>query len=261
MSINKVDKNEKQGIQSVEHAFLILDTIKNNSDSLTLSKISDLTEMSRSRVQKYLISFLKLGVLVQNKKDYTYSYGTKLLEIGLDSLHRFDIIEMSDPYLKEVCKEIGQTSALNIWTPTGPIVVKSEQSENPVSVSIKVGYRPPLYKSATGKCFAAFMSPNKVSEFINNEVKQHNYNRSRIEKELKEIKKNGYSYRDTYHEGVPGGVAITCPVFNNSGSIIAAISIIGFSESMNTTVESEEVKKLKEVSLNLSHEIFYYTWL
>src|SRR5699024_9636056 len=128
-----------------------LDTIKKSTTPLTLSEISHLTDMSKSRVQKYIISFLRLGALVQNKKDHTYSFGPKLLEFGLHSLQSYNIIEISDPYLKEIRKELNQSSALNIWTQTGPVVVKSEPSGDPISVDIQVGYRPPFFKSATGK--------------------------------------------------------------------------------------------------------------
>ncbi|GAA0448368.1 IclR family transcriptional regulator [Lentibacillus halophilus] len=257
MNLNDESKSTIQGIQSVEHAFFILDTIKESSQPLTLSEISHATNMSKSRVQKYVISFLRLGALVQNEKDHTYSFGPKLIEFGLHSLQRYDIIELSEPYLKEIKRELNQSSALNVWTQTGPVVVKSEPSDRPISVGIQVGYRPPLYKSSTGKCFAAFLDSSEVEDLIDSEAQHYDLDRKEIKKELEDIRENGYSFRDTIHEGIPGGAAITCPVFDNSEHIIAAISIIGFSESINTEAHSKDVQKLKELTSGLSQDLQY----
>lgn len=248
-------KNTPQGIQSVENAFLILDTIKKNPDPLTLSDVSRMTNMSKSRVQKYIISLLKLNVLDRNEKDFTYSFGSKLLEIGLHAFKSYDIIEISGRYLKQIRKQLKQTSALNIWTHNGPVVVKSEPSGAPVSVDIQIGYQPPILKSATGKCFAAFKDSLTIQSLIDAEIVKYKLNEDMVKEELKEIKENGYSYRKATHKGVPGGVAITCPVFNSSGEILAVLSVIGFSDELNTAPNSKEVKTLKEIAHNLSNEI------
>jgi len=250
LTLSKEKKKTPQGIQSLEHAFFILDTIKKSSKSLTLSEISQLTNMSKSRVQKYIVTFLKLQVLVLNKKDYTYSFGSKLLDFGLHLLKNHNIIELSDPYLKKIREELNQASALNIWTQNGPVAVKSESSSGPISVDMQVGYRPPLFKSATGKCFVAFMDPSKIKEFTDTEVQQYN-----LGKELEDIRKNGYSFRNTIHEGVPGGVAIACPVFDYSEDIIAVLSIIGFSGSIETDPDSKAVQKLKKIASDLSRNL------
>lgn len=249
MATNEEGKNTPQGIQSLEHAFYILDIIKNSSKPLTLSEIAELTAMSKSRVQKYTITFLKLGVLVMNA-DHTYTFGSKLLELGLHSLKSYDIIDISDVYLKEIRDELNQSTALNIWTLDGPVAVKSESSRGPISVDIQVGYQPPLLNSATGKCFVAFMEPAKIKTFIDHEVRS-----SELDRELEDIKENGYAFRKTVHEGVPGGMAIACPVFNYSGSIIAVVSVIGFSESIGTVPNSKEVQKLKKITSALSHKL------
>lgn len=250
MTTNETVKNTTQGIQSLEHAFFILDIVKNSSNPLTLTEISHLTDMSKSRVQKYIITFLKLGVLVLSEKNHTYTFGSKLLELGLHSLKGYDIIDISDSYLKEIRDELNQSTALNIWTPAGPVAVKSESSKGPISVDIQVGYQPPLLDSATGKCFVAFMDSSKIKEFVDDEMPQHH-----LEKELEEIRKNGYSFRKTIHEGVPGGMAISCPVFNYAGNIIAVISVIGFSESIDTDPHSREVQKLKRITSDLSQKL------
>lgn len=246
---------ENQGIRSVEHAFTILETIKNSPEPLTLSDISRLTNMSKSRVQKYIISFLKMDVLQRNENDYTYQFGTKLLDFGLHAIRKYEVVELAGKYLKIIKNELHQTSALNIWTAKGPVVVKTETSGEPISIDIQVGYRPPLLRSATGKCFVAFMETAEIKKMMQNEIKQYNLDSKSIEKELDKIRKNGFSFRDSTEEGVPGGVAITCPVFSSSGNIVAAISIIGFHDNLDISSDSKEVKKLKEITLSLSKEL------
>ncbi|WP_240373994.1 IclR family transcriptional regulator [Bacillus piscicola] len=256
--MNNEKEKKIQGIQSVENAFSILDCIKQSPEPLTLSDIARLTNMSKSRVQKYIVSFLRVEALVQDKTTHTYRFGSKLLEVGLQALRDNDIVSISDSYLKEIRRELNQSSALNIWTQEGPVVVKYESSGQPISVEIQVGYRPPILRSATGKCFAAFMESDQIDEFIKKEIQQYNLDRAAVENELKKIRENGYSLRDTVHEGVPGGSAITAPVFSDSGSMLAVISIIGFSGNLRTEPHAKEVQKLKEITSRLSKEMSYH---
>src|SRR5699024_5869588 len=257
MNFEENNQDKIQGIKSLEHAFFILDIIKKNPNPLTLSEISNQTGMSKSRLQKYMISFIRLGALVQEKKSHTYSFGPKLLEYGLYSLRNHNIIKIDTPYLKEIKNELNKTSALNVWTPKGPVVVTSESAEGPISVSIKAGYYPPIYNSATGRCFLAFMDVSEpaVEKLMKEELQKTNLKKAEIEQEFKTIRQTGIAVRNTVHEGVPGGLAIACPVFDNTEGIIAVISIIYFSSDFSIDENSKQIKSLKEKIFKLSKDL------
>ena len=236
------------GIQSVENALFILNCLKMSDAPLSLSELSRKTNMSKSKLQKYLISFLKLGVLSINKKDLTYTLGPTLIELGLHALQRFDVAAISEPFLKELKQELKQASALAIWNGECPIIVKYEESGNLINVQVKVGFQAPLLNSSTGKCFAAFMDPSIIEPLIVSEISRLGLNRTEVETELQKIREDGYAYRDMNYTGIPGNVTIASPVFDYSSEIVAVLCLIGFAGDINTENSSKEVMQLKETA-------------
>jgi DNA-binding IclR family transcriptional regulator len=59
--------------------------------------------------------------------------------------------------------QIGQTLALAVWGNQGPTLVHWEESPRAVTVNLRLGDVMPLLSSATGLCFAAFLSPHLLA--------------------------------------------------------------------------------------------------
>lgn len=240
------------GIQSLERAVYILDEIKNNYDSITLTELSHRTSMSKSSLQKYLVSFLKLDVLHYDEATKTYNFGSKLIDFGLNALNRIDVISITDPFLVRIKEELNQSSILALWTEQGPIVVKYQSSGRSINVEIEIGYRPPLLISSVGKCFAAFLPNQLTKNLFNEEISAYNLDEGTIIEELSYIKEKGFASRDGQFGNLPGSHTIASPIFDYTGKAIAVIGLIGFTHDFNTANNSNEVIKLKEITKHIS---------
>ena len=251
----ETEEKKRQGIQSVENAFIILDVIKNSTAPLNISDISEATQMSKSRVQKYIISFLRQGVVTRDGNSLCYTLGPKIMELGIKSINNFDVVSSADIYLRKIRENLNLTSTLNIWTADGPMVVRYEPSGLPVNVNIQLGYRPPLLKSATGMCFAAYKDTEAVQAIIEAELIKYNLDKEDVNLKLQTIRNLGYASRDKIVEGLPGNLIIACPVFDYENKIIAVMCILGFSGDFNTDQSSSVVKELQSLSHKLSKGI------
>lgn len=241
-----------QGIQSLEMAFDILNCFKEANSPMSLSELSKEMGVPKNRIHKYLVSFRRVGALIQNKSDSTYSMGPKLIELGLTALEQVDIVSVAEPYIKDLGKSLKQSVALAIWTEKGPIVVKYEKSGKPIHVEIQLGYRVPLL-SALGKCFVAFIPSTQVRPLIQQDINKFQLNEKDIEAEMNRIREEHLSFRDTPFEGVPGSIAIASPIFDYTGNIVAALCVIGFEGDLNYVKSAEEVIKLKETVQQISN--------
>src|SRR5699024_11210947 len=146
-----------KGIQSVERAFSILDTIKKFPDGLTLTELSNETNVTKSNLQKYLASFLSLDVLYFDETNKKYKFSLKLIDLGLNALRKKYLTDLIDPYMNEIHEEISHAFILALWLEEGPIIVKYLSSGKSLDVEIEVCYRPPLLLSSVGKRFAPFL--------------------------------------------------------------------------------------------------------
>jgi len=248
-----------KGIQSVERAVYILDEIKNNGDPITLTELSHRTSMSKSSLQKYLVSFLKLDMLHYEEATKTYNFGFKLIDLGFSALNRIDVISIIEPFLVKIKEELNQSSILALWTEQGPIIVKYQGSGRAINVEVEVGYRPPLLISSIGKCFAAFLPDQVTKDVFNNEISAYNLDKESIIKELSYTKENGFASRDRQFEKLPGSHTIASPIFDYSGKAIAVMGVVGFTHDFNTTANSNEVIKLKEITKHISKLLAHQT--
>ena len=72
-------EKKSKGIQSVEYAFEIIESFLEIGRPVTLGEAAAHTGIAKSKLHKYLTSFVRLGVI---KQDFSgrYSSGPKLLD-------------------------------------------------------------------------------------------------------------------------------------------------------------------------------------
>jgi len=253
--MDQTGATRKQGIQSLELAITILDVFKVANGSLTITELSKITKMSKSKLHKYLVSFTRTGVLIQNNKDSTYSFGPKLIELGLTALGKFDVVSVAGSYIAELRDLVDQSTALAIWNDGKPMLAKFERSSKPIHVEVRTGLHLSFLTTAIGKCFAAFNESDSVKNQIEYEIAHYNLNKSDVETELASIRQNHIAFRKTAFTGIPGSMAMASPIFDYSGAMVGAISVIGFSEALEANEDSKEVILLKETARKISNQL------
>jgi DNA-binding IclR family transcriptional regulator len=151
------------------------------------------------------------------------------------------------PVLDAIGSATGETASL--------AVAGQDEVENIAQVDAKyllssrnwVGQKVPYHASAAGKILLAFnvaQIPNgKLEKLTNSTIT----NKTDLESELAKVRSVGYAV--IIDELEPGLVAISVPVVNESGLVVAALSVSGPSARLNQTRINELVKLLKnEVS-------------
>mgnify|MGYP001254007434 CR=1 FL=1 len=246
-----------QGIKSVENAIIILEAVKNSEVPLTLTELSNRSNLSKNNLKKYLVTFVNNGVLNFDEETKTYDFGAKLVEFGLNALNRLDIHSKIEPYMLQIRDEFNESSVLAIWTEKGPMISKYQSSGNSINVEIEVGYYPSLLGGSVGKCFAAFLPNERTIDLQREEIQRYNLDPDDVIQELKQIKEAGFASRDDYFGDLPGGTSISCPIFDHTGEMIAAIGIIGFAHNLNTDPTSSIGKRLKQIADKVSTRLAY----
>src|SRR6058998_2405710 len=149
---------ERAGIQSVEVGFALLDVLSKAPGPLMLRDLARAANMSAAKAHRYLVSFQRLQLVVQDASSTRYDLGPAALKLGLSSLSRLDAVKLARERITLLMEEIGHTLALAVWGNHGPTIVHWEESPQAVTVNLRLGDVMPLLSSATGLCFLAFMS-------------------------------------------------------------------------------------------------------
>jgi hypothetical protein len=86
---------ERAGIQSVEVGFALLDVLGQSAGPLMLRDLAAAAGMSAAKAHRYLVSFQRLALVVQDAGTTRYDLGPAALKLGLASLSRLDAVKLA----------------------------------------------------------------------------------------------------------------------------------------------------------------------
>jgi DNA-binding IclR family transcriptional regulator len=224
---------ERAGIQSVEVGFTLLEVLSKAPGPLMLRDLAAAAGMSAAKAHRYLVSFQRLQLVVQDTVSTRYDLGPAALKLGLASLSRLDAVKLARERIGALMERIGHTLALAVWGNHGPTIVHWEESPQAVTVNLRLGDVMPLLSSATGRCFAAYLSRDAITPMLKDEIaraqKQH---RADVPASLAEarvllddVRQRGAArVVDTL---LPGIVAFCAPVFDSDGHMALGMVALG----------------------------------
>ena len=225
--------DERHGIQSIELGFQILKVLAQHGRPMMLKDLAAQAGMAPAKAHRYLVSFLRIGLVEQDRRSGRYDLGGWCLELGLAGLARLDPVRLAEPILEDLCEQIHETVALAVWGNRGATIVRWADAGGAITVNLRPGAVLPLANSATGRAFAAFHKAPAVKHMLQQELQENaragnvavGTLRTQLEKTLTEIRKRGISRASG--SLTPGINGFSAPVYDFSGSMVAAITALG----------------------------------
>lgn len=132
------------------------------------------------------------------------------------------------PLMKQLVSKTRETAHLNIVDNDDRICIETVESPETLRASMPVGSRSPLYAGASSKCLLAFSSATFIDTYLS-QVKlkpitsQTILNPATLKDALEDIRRQGYAISLGEHN--PGLGAVSAPIFNHDGLLLAAISL------------------------------------
>ena len=262
-------ESQRAGIQSVEVGFSLLDVLANAGSALMLRDLAAKADMSAAKAHRYLVSFQRLGLVVQDAGSTRYDLGPAALKLGLASLARVDAVKLARARISGLMSQIGQTLALAVWGNHGPCIVHWEESPQTVTVNLRLGDVMPLLSSATGLCFAAFMAKEqnavnlRLKGLIKDELaRMHKLGRqdvpssmAQVTKLLDEARQHGVGR--VVNTLLPGVGGFCAPVFDADGHMVLGMVALGSLSSFDTDWGGKVATPLKAAARQLSSDLGY----
>ena len=260
---------QRAGIQSVEVGFSLLDVLATAGSALMLRDLALKAGMSAAKAHRYLVSFQRLGLVVQDAGTTRYDLGPAALKLGLASLSRIDAVRLARTRLNPLMTQIGQTLALAVWGNQGPCIVHWEASSQAMTVNLRLGDVMPLLSSATGLCFAAFMATRQSA--VNTRLKML------LKDELARAEKLGRRdlpadmvqiaalLDEARQQGVarvvntllPGVGGFCAPVFDADGHMVLGMVALGSLSTFDADWAGKVATPLKAAARQLSSDLGY----
>ncbi|WP_421073881.1 IclR family transcriptional regulator [Paraburkholderia sp. A2WS-5] len=253
----------RSGIQSIEVGFRLLEVLTNEPRAMMLRDLAQRAGMSPAKAHRYLVSFMRLGVVAQDPLSGRYELGGFALQLGLARLARVDGVKLARIALAELRDALDITVGIAVWGNQGPTVVHWMESSHPAKASLKLGDVMPMLSSATGLLFAAYLPRSKTGPMIERELgsAQHYVSGStprsheELERALAEVREHGAARV----EGMllPTIHAFCTPVFDATGDLALGLIALGHEGAFDIAWNGVVDTALRACAQKLSYELGY----
>lgn len=249
------------GNRSVVVAVDVMRSLAKLDGPAALGDIARQARMSKSRAYRYLAGLVQTGLVEQDSASGRYALGPTIVELGLIALGQTDAVKLGYETLVQLTDEAGLGSLLSVWGSYGPTIVKWEHGRLLTAVRIREGRTLPLLTTATGRVFLTFMARDDWEPIIRREIETRNAtlppDRAVTMQDVEALR------AEVLHSGVgrmvgeenPGLAALAAPVFDRSGHLVMALTVVSFIDSFDTSPEGEPARILKATANQLSRRL------
>ncbi|WP_438347643.1 IclR family transcriptional regulator [Paenibacillus sp. FA6] len=229
-------EDRKLTVRSVERALDILLCFTRNVD-LGLTEIAGQIGLHKSTVHRLLSTLEERGFVTRDKSTEKYRLGMKIWELSTHLSQSDDPATLLLPAMEKLRDRLGETVSLYLREGNERLRIQAVQSNQAIRRVAQVGARLPLFVGASSKVLVAFATAEEQAELLNTPEWSSIVDRSSYMKQLLDIRECGYA--TSFEEREPGAAAISVPIFNRNGIVVAALSVSGPVNrlSMNTLDE------------------------
>ena len=251
----------QRGIQSIDVGGRLLHALSRSSGAMMLKELAVAADMPAAKAHAYLVSFCKLGLMEQDALTGRYDLGPLALQLGLVSLNRLDAVKIATAEMGGLSQRTGQSTAIAVWGNYGPTIVRFEQSVRPIHVNMRTGTVMALTQTATGYVFAAHVSAAAIDAALTATFPV-SLQRSAARKTLEALAPDFAQVRErglarARGNPVPGVNAFSAPVFDHTGEIALALTVLGSAAEFDATWASPIAKAVKTTARAISERLGY----
>lgn len=207
-------------------AFAILGAFDPGHTRLTLSEIAKRAQLPVSTVHRLLAELAQHGG-VHRAEDGRYEIGTHMWAIGLLAPLHLELRHAATAPMQDIFFAVGENVHLAVLDGLTALYVDRISGRNSVPIISRAGSRLPLHATGVGKVLLAYESEETQRTAIAraSRVTRHTIvEPGRLRAELTAVRERGWA--QTTEEMTLGASSVAVPVFDDSGSVIAALGIV-----------------------------------
>ncbi|MDF2720489.1 MAG: Transcriptional regulator IclR, partial [Paenibacillus sp.] len=235
-------------VQSVERALMIVDVFIRKNKPLGIPEIAEEVKLHKSVVHRLLATLKAFQMLEQSPETGKYTVGPKAYEFGS--------IYMNNPLIMEgrrllpgLSEETGELAHMAILNQGSLLYVVHQGVPKSLLAYVPVGMRNPLNTTGLGKVLLAWKDEAEARQLLQAQGMEKRTEKSITDidafmSELNAVKSRGYALDD--EETKLGSRCIAFPVRDNTGAVVAGISVSGTTR----TIPEEQIEETASIVRN-----------
>lgn len=217
-------------VPALDRALTILELLAQHGEGMRMREIAERLSLPPNSVFRLTGTLEERGYLLREGDDMRYRLSRKLLSLGYAAIGEDRLLEQSLDVMQALRDETEETVLIGIRADLQGVVLEQVPTMHPVKFLVNPGTHFPLYTSAPGKVFVAFLPPVERDTLLAR-IPFTRYNqrtldtREKFTAELEQVVRLGYGTDRA--EQVDGLHCAGAPIFNHRGYPIAAVWVTG----------------------------------
>ena len=242
------------GVQSVDRALSILETLAEDDEGYRLSDLAVRTGLSASTVHRLLATLESRRFVQFDRAESKWHVGVRSFTVGASFARRRNFSTQAIPYLRKLRDLTRETANLAVVDDEFIIVLTRMESREIMRSLTQVGGRVAMVTSGVGKAVLATYSDEEVGAVIRHHGMPRLTEKSIVRpsdlfKELEKIRKQGFALDD--EEACMGLRCIAAVVYNDCAEPLAAISVSG----MTSRLTDERLPEIGQIVREVAGEL------
>jgi IclR family transcriptional regulator, KDG regulon repressor len=249
--VNAVD--EKYIIQTVKNAMELLQLFTESSPEWTLTELAKQKSLNISNAKRLLNTLVEYGYLEKNTVSKKYRLGLAIVRLSGVLTTTMEIYKEARPILNKLVEKYNENVHIGVLEETNVLYLDKFESLYSTRLASHIGKRNPAYCTGCGKVLLAY-KPEPLQQELLKKIVDQGFEQfaSKTVKTIEELKndldvivKNGYAI--STDELSDGFTSIAVPILDYSEEVIAAISITGRSNKINSSVHLKDLMKCSDI--------------
>jgi IclR family transcriptional regulator, acetate operon repressor len=218
-------------VQSLVRALTLLNRIAESPDEgATLSDLAQQVGLPASTAHRLLITLEQERYVRFSADRRLWTVGVQAFVSGCAFIKTRSLVGLARPRLRQLMEESGETVNLASEDKGEAVYLAQVECRQMMRVFARPGARVPMHCSAVGKAIFSATSDKAISKILH----QHGMPRltpktittpAALRAELIRVRAQGYAVDDEEH--AVGLRCISAPIFDETGDVVAAVSVSG----------------------------------
>ncbi len=214
---------------TADRALTILGLFSDDRLNLTAAEVGDALSCARSTAYRYLQTLVATSFLEESPGG-GFRLGIRVMELARLARRSYGLTDTALPVMQTLAEEVGETVLLTRRVDDAVICLERYEGSNQLMrLSYERGTRLPLNAGASALALLAWLPEAQARALLVKEPLQRFTDKTVTDIDdlvarLAEIRTTGYSV--TAGEVDPDAIGVTAPVFDDAGSVTAAISVV-----------------------------------
>ena len=242
------------GVQSVDRALSIIETLAEDDEGYRLSDLAIRTGLSTSTVHRLLATLENRRFVQFDRSQSKWHVGARCFTVGATFARRRNFAAQAIPYLRKLRDLTRETANLAVVDDEFIVVLTRMESREIMRSLTKLGGRVAMVASGVGKAVLATSSNEDVSAIIRHHGMPRLTEKSIVRpsdlfRELEIVRRQGYAVDD--EEACMGLRCVAAVVYSDCCEPLAAISVSG----MTSRVTDERLPMLGGLVRDVAREL------